>query len=204
MKRFLHYNARSVDEGAETFHCCFEPVARLGRGTAAIGIVRRIGRSGSVQGSEERAESPGFPARIIETNVGSNVTVEPGADAPLPRVPVVRLAEAHRSRNRYGEAEREFRQPSMLVGDEIGPEPAARHADRERRVVTSLEAEDRVVPTVRDRHEPTCGQVGMLLGEELSDEVLGDIDLGGRHVLHHHQIDATRSVGFELGKVQQA
>ena len=53
-------------------------------------------------------------------------------------------------------------------------------------------------------HERTPGEVGVLLGEEPTDEIVGDVELGGGHVLRRHQIDVTRSVGFELGEVQQA
>lgn len=89
----------------------------------------------------------------------------------------------------------------MLVGDEVGAELASRHANRQRSVIASVETEDDVVPTVRNEHEGTIGEVGVLLGEEPTNEVFGDVDLGGRHVLRRHQIDLTRSVGFELWEV---
>ena len=56
------------------------------------------------------------------------------------------------------------------------------------------EAEDRVVPSERQRRQRKVGEIGMLLGEQRPDEIVRDVDLGGGHVLRRHGISP-----FETG-----
>ena len=70
----------------------------------------------------------------------------------------------------------------MLVLDEVGTELAPRQPDDE----IVAEAEERVVPAERQRCQRESGEIGMLLGEQGPHEIVGDVDLGGGHVLRRH------------------
>ena len=165
------------------------------RGTnSAIGltpselVVRRVRRRRLMQCGDEVPQPLRLPGRRGQGDVGRDITVEERAHAPAPGKSMAGHALANRSRDRDREDPGELGEPAVLVLDEVGTELTARQADDE--IVT--EAEDRVVPSERQRRQRKVGEIGMLLGEQGPDEVVGDVDLGGGHVLRRHGISPSK------------
>ena len=161
----------------------------LGDRLAATELVDRcVRRRRPVQRGDELPQTLGVARRVDETHVGRHVALEERAHAPEPREPAARNARAHRRRDRDRQGAGELGEPAVLVLDEVGAELPARQPHDE--FVT--EAEDRVVPPEGQRRQRQIGEIGMLFGEQRPDEIVGDLDLGGGHVLRRHGISPSK------------
>ena len=163
-------------------------------GTRCTGASAGAGRCKAATNSPSRLAST---RRIGQRDVGRHVALEPRADAPRPRIAGAGPAGVHRRRDRDRQPARQLGEPAMLVLDEVGAELAPRHPHEQ----VVAEPEDRVVPTVGDEASAAASaRCGELLVEERADEVDGDVDLGGGHVLRRHGISLREGDG-DLGLV---
>ena len=140
----------------------------------------------------ESGEQVREPENVVGAKrVGSeNVSFQPAADAPGPRIVDRGFAPAFDARHLDGKIRAHSVQPPVLALDQVRGLAVTRHADgvggrcrlaRPRtRVVDRCQAPVGVVPSIGEVDEPTVGEIGVLALEELAHEGLIDLDFGAR------------------------
>lgn len=103
-------------------------------------------------------------------------TVNPLDDAPAPWIPSPGQSGSHRSTGRKRETGSEPWQPALFF--EHHPRTQLASWDSHCQVVT--ETIGRVVPSATKKPQVSVGQIGMLILEQRFDQVLCDLDFGGR------------------------
>ncbi|KQX77729.1 hypothetical protein ASD26_16030 [Streptomyces sp. Root1319] len=159
-----------------------EPVGELfggvGQRAPAVPARGRPVGGGAVEGGQEVGQGDG---RLRGTGGGGAVgglARYPGGDDPGPRKPCGRLAEALRDGDRQGKVRGEGGQPGVFLAQQLVRGPGG-PGQPDGEVVA--EPPHLVVPaTCAEFHRPVR-QVGVLLAQQVPDQVLGDLRLGGRH-----------------------
>lgn len=173
---------RPVDLAFRQPHVVEERAGALAHPVAAHRVSRRLVRGGSVQRAEEPADRVRRGGQVERFRVGGGSPREVGHHAPGPGVAEGRHAGPFGGGNRKGQAGRQYRQPPLLVTEDLCRGGAARQP-RDQPVP---DAEHDVVPPVRHERDRKGGEVGMLAGKQPTDEIRGHVDLGGGHRVGSH------------------
>src|SRR6516164_9202553 len=161
-----------------------DPAGPARERTAAERIDRCIRWSRDVQRREELAERDGGRGQVIGGRQRGDLAREEGHHAPVPRVTAGGPADPDRRGDRQRKPGSEHGQPALLMHHQFG----GKGAPRQPREQVRADRADHVVPPIRQHPQRQAGEIRVLLGQQLPDELNGDIDFRGGHAVNGHHM----------------
>ncbi len=142
-----------------------------------------------MQRGDELPQALRVPSRCGEADVGRDLAVEERAHAPAPREPAV-PARPIRTGAGIGIGSVRASSGSQRCSCSTRLAPSWRRGSRTTR--SSPRRKIALSHPNASGVQRESGQIGVLLGEQGPDEIVGDVDLGGGHVLRRHGISPSK------------